>query len=59
MKNKIKKVKWFKEGDSIPLNSNLIKTERREKLVRPPEGGDRILVYTDYFLYEYLEEQDD
>ena len=48
----MKTVKWFKEGDNIPSNARLIKTEQRYIKDFAPEGGVRHR-YIDHFLYEY------
>lgn len=48
----MKTVKWFKEGDKIPSNGKLVKTEERWTTERPPEGGYIYNVKNTWFLYE-------
>ena len=47
----MKTVKWFKEGDKIPSNGKLIKTEDRARRYQPPTGG-YATVKESWFLYE-------
>ena len=48
----MKKLQWFKIGDEIPSSSTFMKSEIRSVYKRPPQGGEKRAIATEWFLYE-------